>query len=70
MAIKDKLRFVVVFVFLVAKSALEKHQSPVIIDNTNTQGWEMKPYVSMVREFIQEDMIDHRSYAHNLNSLK
>lgn len=50
MAIKDKTWFVVFF--LAAKSALEKHQSPVIIDNTNTQAWEMKPYVSMVREFI------------------
>lgn len=30
-----------------AKSALEKVVSPVIIDNTNTQAWEMKPYVSM-----------------------
>lgn len=35
--------------FLAAKSALENNRSPVIIDNTNTQAWEMKPYVSMVR---------------------
>ena len=27
---------------------MEKGVSPVIIDNTNTQAWEMKPYVSMV----------------------
>ncbi|XP_078369356.1 NEDD4-binding protein 2-like isoform X2 [Oculina patagonica] len=34
-----------------AKSALEKLQSPVIIDNTNTQAWEMKPYVSMALKY-------------------
>ena len=37
---------------VVAKSALEKLLSPVIIDNTNTQAWEMKPYVSMVGALI------------------
>ena len=37
------------YVFVAAKSALEKLISPVIIDNTNTQCWEMKPYVAMVR---------------------
>lgn len=26
-------------------------RSPIIIDNTNIQAWEMKPYVSMVLEF-------------------
>ncbi|XP_040191013.1 NEDD4-binding protein 2 isoform X2 [Rana temporaria] len=30
-----------------AKDAFEKNVSPIIIDNTNLQGWEMKPYVSM-----------------------
>lgn len=30
-----------------AKNALEKQISPVVIDNTNTQCWEMKPYVLM-----------------------
>ncbi|XP_073417209.1 rho-related GTP-binding protein RhoH isoform X2 [Dendrobates tinctorius] len=30
-----------------AKEAFEKNVSPIIIDNTNLQGWEMKPYVSM-----------------------
>lgn len=30
-----------------AKKALEKQISPVIIDNTNTQCWEMKPYALM-----------------------
>ncbi|XP_068134570.1 NEDD4-binding protein 2 [Hyperolius riggenbachi] len=30
-----------------AKEAFEKTVSPVIIDNTNLQAWEMKPYVSM-----------------------
>lgn len=30
-----------------AKEAFEKKVSPVIIDNTNLQAWEMKPYVAM-----------------------
>ncbi|XP_063777109.1 NEDD4-binding protein 2 isoform X1 [Pseudophryne corroboree] len=30
-----------------ARDAFEKTVSPIIIDNTNLQGWEMKPYVSM-----------------------
>ncbi|OCT99444.1 NEDD4-binding protein 2 [Xenopus laevis] len=30
-----------------AKEAFEKNISPIIIDNTNMQAWEMKPYVSM-----------------------
>nr|XP_061792435.1 NEDD4-binding protein 2 [Nerophis lumbriciformis] len=29
-----------------AKEAFEKGVSPIIIDNTNMQGWEMKPYVA------------------------
>ncbi|KAM8971371.1 NEDD4-binding protein 2 isoform X2 [Sarcophilus harrisii] len=30
-----------------AKEALEKKVSPIIIDNTNLQAWEMKPYIIM-----------------------
>ncbi|XP_069487873.1 NEDD4-binding protein 2 isoform X2 [Ambystoma mexicanum] len=30
-----------------AKEAFEKKLSPIIIDNTNMQAWEMKPYVAM-----------------------
>ncbi|XP_029802835.1 NEDD4-binding protein 2 isoform X2 [Suricata suricatta] len=30
-----------------AKEAFEKKVSPIIIDNTNLQAWEMKPYVSL-----------------------
>uniref|UniRef100_A0A8C3WSY4 NEDD4 binding protein 2 like 2 n=1 Tax=Catagonus wagneri TaxID=51154 RepID=A0A8C3WSY4_9CETA len=30
-----------------AKQAISQGRSPVIIDNTNTQAWEMKPYVEM-----------------------
>ncbi|XP_045652942.1 NEDD4-binding protein 2-like 2 isoform X1 [Ursus americanus] len=30
-----------------AKQAINQGKSPVIIDNTNTQAWEMKPYVEM-----------------------
>ena len=31
-----------------AKTALMEGQNPVIIDNTNSQSWEMKVYVSLV----------------------
>ncbi|XP_055460066.1 NEDD4-binding protein 2-like 2, partial [Psammomys obesus] len=30
-----------------AKRAIAEGRSPVIIDNTNTQAWEMRPYVEM-----------------------
>ncbi|XP_042558893.1 NEDD4-binding protein 2 [Clupea harengus] len=30
-----------------AKEAMERAQGPVIIDNTNMQSWEMRPYVAM-----------------------
>ncbi|KFP08030.1 NEDD4-binding protein 2-like 2 [Calypte anna] len=33
-----------------AKQAMEQGKSPVIIDNTNTQAWEMKPYVQVALE--------------------
>lgn len=31
-----------------AKNAMHDGRSPIIIDNTNIQAWEMKPYVRMV----------------------
>lgn len=31
-----------------AKEAFEKGSNPIIIDNTNMQGWEMRPYVAQV----------------------
>lgn len=34
--------------FLTAEDAMRDGRSPVIIDNTNIQAWEMKPYVRMV----------------------
>ncbi|XP_058949997.2 uncharacterized protein [Pocillopora verrucosa] len=34
-----------------AKTAMESQQSPLIIDNTNTQSWEMKPYISMAVKY-------------------
>ncbi|XP_018419928.1 PREDICTED: LOW QUALITY PROTEIN: NEDD4-binding protein 2 [Nanorana parkeri] len=34
-----------------AKDAFEKNVSPIMIDNTNLQGWEMKPYVSMAMKY-------------------
>lgn len=32
-----------------ASDAFKRHISPIIIDNTNTQAWEMKSYVVMVK---------------------
>ncbi|NWW90099.1 N4BP2 protein, partial [Rhynochetos jubatus] len=34
-----------------AKEAFEMRISPIIIDNTNVQAWEMKPYVSLAQQF-------------------
>lgn len=34
--------------FLTAEDAMRDGRSPIIIDNTNIQAWEMKPYVRMV----------------------
>ena len=31
-----------------AKEAMLEGRSPIIIDNTNVEAWEMKPYVKMV----------------------
>ncbi|XP_053165056.1 uncharacterized protein LOC128350654 isoform X3 [Hemicordylus capensis] len=33
-----------------AKQAMDQGKSPIIIDNTNTQAWEMKPYVEAALE--------------------
>ncbi|KYO26402.1 NEDD4-binding protein 2-like 2 isoform A [Alligator mississippiensis] len=33
-----------------ARQAMEQGKSPIIIDNTNTQAWEMKPYVETALE--------------------
>lgn len=37
-----------VHVYFSAKEAFERRISPIIIDNTNIQAWEMKPYVTLV----------------------
>ncbi|KAM9330404.1 NEDD4-binding protein 2 [Gastrophryne carolinensis] len=34
-----------------AQDAFVKNVSPIIIDNTNMQGWEMKPYVTMAMKY-------------------
>uniref|UniRef100_A0A4W3IM91 Smr domain-containing protein n=1 Tax=Callorhinchus milii TaxID=7868 RepID=A0A4W3IM91_CALMI len=34
-----------------AKEAMEQGCSPVIIDNTNTQAWEMKPYIAVALKY-------------------
>lgn len=39
--------------FSSASDALKKNITPIIIDNTNTQVWEMKPYVAMVEPSLQ-----------------
>lgn len=33
---------------IIAKEAFERGKNPIIIDNTNMQGWEMRPYVAQV----------------------
>ncbi|XP_041055468.1 NEDD4-binding protein 2-like 1 [Carcharodon carcharias] len=33
-----------------ARSAMSQGKSPIIIDNTNIEAWEMKPYANMARE--------------------
>ncbi|XP_034280695.1 NEDD4-binding protein 2 isoform X2 [Pantherophis guttatus] len=33
-----------------AKEAFEKRITPIIIDNTNTQAWEMKPYIALSQQ--------------------
>lgn len=35
-------------VYFSAKEEFEKRVTPIIIDNTNIQAWEMKPYVALV----------------------
>lgn len=37
-----------VHMYFSAKEAFEMRISPIIIDNTNIQAWEMKPYVTLV----------------------
>ncbi|NXA90331.1 N4BP2 protein, partial [Melanocharis versteri] len=34
-----------------AKEAFERRISPIIIDNTNIQAWEMKPYITLAQQF-------------------
>lgn len=46
--IKEMLQVFFLYAFISAKQAIDQGRSPVIIDNTNTQAWEMKPYVEMV----------------------
>ncbi|XP_031573521.1 NEDD4-binding protein 2-like isoform X2 [Actinia tenebrosa] len=40
-----------------AKDSMQRGVSPIIIDNTNMQAWEMRPYVSMAKRFGYEVMI-------------
>jgi hypothetical protein len=43
-----KINFEFFLKFCLASDAFKRNISPIIIDNTNTQAWEMKPYVAMV----------------------
>ena len=38
-----------IYVSFLAKEAVAEGKNPVIIDNTNTQAWEMRFYVELVR---------------------
>ncbi|NWS68431.1 N4BP2 protein, partial [Crotophaga sulcirostris] len=40
-----------------AKEAFEMRISPIIIDNTNIQAWEMKPYVTLAQQFKYKVML-------------
>ena len=44
---RSKYRYVVLSS---ARDAMKTGNSPVIIDNTNTNAWEMKPYVLLVSD--------------------
>ena len=33
------------------RQALHRGQTPVVVDNTNTEAWEMKPYVELAVQF-------------------
>lgn len=42
--------YLIEFLCVAAKEAMDLGRSPIIIDNTNTQAWEMKPYVKAVNK--------------------
>ena len=39
-----------------AEQAMKDGKSPVIIDNTNLEKWEMKPYAEMVSDIIASNL--------------
>jgi hypothetical protein len=41
-------RFIWRWYFISAREAMKMGKSPIIIDNTNTQVWEFKPYINLV----------------------
>ena len=46
---ESKYRYIINILSLsLARDAMKTGNSPVIIDNTNTNAWEMKPYVLLV----------------------
>lgn len=52
--------------FISAKQAIDQGRSPVIIDNTNIQAWEMKPYVEVVNMKYEKVFIFYCQFFHIL----
>ncbi|NXX92200.1 N4BP2 protein, partial [Centropus bengalensis] len=61
-----------------AKEAFEMRITPIIIDNTNIQAWEMKPYVTLIILFCHSTMqicnvslfLNHRRNIHGVSKEK
>ncbi|XP_012280669.1 uncharacterized protein LOC105699863 [Orussus abietinus] len=53
------------------RNAMKKGRSPVIVDNTNTQSWEMHPYAEMAVKYgyIVEVLEPNTPWSQNLNEL-
>lgn len=49
-----------------AKEAFERGTNPIIIDNTNMQGWEMKPYVAQVSQLCRKTQIKKKTLVKNV----
>ncbi|XP_038674354.1 NEDD4-binding protein 2-like 1 isoform X2 [Scyliorhinus canicula] len=54
-----------------ARTAMRQGKSPIIIDNTNIEAWEMKPYVNMAREHGYEVTFQepHTSWKFDIGNL-
>ena len=56
--------------YLSAREAVEKGVSPIVIDNTNTQAWEMRAYVALVSKSISITFVKKESLLMNLDDNK